>query len=107
MVRAVLAFIAAALLLSNFILVFNAGDGSDSSSQSGKMQFARFLNAICLPLLLVGAVFAVTVFASVYIGRLALDLQHQADTRDDAPSAATRETGFRDGDDSMWRPAGR
>jgi hypothetical protein len=70
-VRYLLAVATAAVLVSNWISVTSSNiDGNGSPGTPGKIQIARYLNAIALPLVLIAAVLALSVMAAIYIERL-------------------------------------
>lgn len=121
-VRAVLMFTAIATVVVGWV---NATDDSFGlgDQTSGKQRLSQFLNATSLPLLLVAAVLLATVFASVYIERLLIDLNRADDeisgSAIDGSGPLTVDTANRSLastrsveitptiDDSAWRPPTR
>lgn len=113
----VLGVCAAAIIVNAFIEATDLEAFDGAGSPEAKLQVARFLSAISVPLLLVAVVLALSVFATVHIARFELDALRADDAlaqRDETALTITSQSTRRlqataappEIDDSEWRPTG-
>jgi hypothetical protein len=97
--RLVVGLIAGALVVANAIDSFSSDDSSAGPGAAVKVEIARFLSSIVLGAGLLTAVLLISVFASVYVERLAVQLQRpQTGNAADTPVATNIMA-----DDSLWQ----
>lgn len=97
--RITVGLLAVSNVLANGILQFTDDDSSGGPRVPMEVDVSRFLNSVLIPLALFTAILILTVFASVYVERLASDV-----TRLDAarPVQATPEGNIAVNDE-VWR----
>jgi uncharacterized membrane protein YidH (DUF202 family) len=97
--RIILGLLAAAIVLANGIAQFTVDDPTSVPQAPLGIEVSRFLNSVLLPLGLFAAILMLTVFASVYVERLASEMPR----RDSAQRGPAALEGDIAGSDEVWR----